>query len=104
MCAASWVLAVLTCLVACEPNPAATPSPEPLASDQTLSFPLTHDLSDFDPALISDPGDVDILRNVFSGLYRFDDHLKEVPDLAEGQPTISADGLEYTFKIRAGAR
>jgi len=75
-----------------------------LASDQTLSFPLTQDLADLDPALISDPADVDILRNVFSGLYRFDDHLREVPDLADGQPAISADGLEYTFKLRAGAR
>jgi len=80
------------------------PSPAPLAGDQTLSFPVAEDLSDLDPALVADPEDVDILRNVFSGLYRFDDHLKEVPDLADGQPTISADGLEYTFKVRATAR
>src|SRR4051812_23391775 len=104
MRAASWILAALICLVACEPNPTASPSPEPLASEQTLSFPIAQDIADFDPALVSSPGDVDILRNVFSGLYRFDDHLKEVPDLANGQPTISADGLEYTFKLRAGAR
>ena len=97
-------LLLLVTLLACEPNATATPSPEPLAADQTLSFPLTHDLSDLDPALISDPGDVDILRNVFSGLYRFDDQLHEVPDLADGQPVISADGLEYTFRIRAAAR
>jgi hypothetical protein len=41
---------------------------EPLAADQTLSFPIAQDLSDFDPALISAAADVDILRNVFSGL------------------------------------
>ena len=104
MRARAWLLAAAICLVACEPNSSPTPSPEPLASDQTLSFPLTEDLADLDPALISDPGDVDILRNVFSGLYRFDDGLHEVPDLADGQAVISADGLEYTFKIKGGAR
>src|SRR5205809_4353114 len=100
----SWLLAAVICLVACEPNPSPMPSPAPLAGDQTLSFPVAEDLSDLDPALIADPEDVDILRNVFSGLYRFDDRLKEVPDLADGQPAVSADGLEYTFKLRADAR
>ena len=96
------VLVVLA-LVACNPNSNPTPSPEPLASDQTLSFPIAQDLADFDPALISSPADVDILRNVFSGLYRFDATLHEVPDIATGQPTISADGLTYTFHLRHDA-
>ena len=78
-------------------------TPEVLAADQTLSFPIAQDVADFDPALISNPADVDILRNVFSGLYRFDDQLREVPDLAAGQPTVSADGLTYTFHLRQNA-
>jgi oligopeptide transport system substrate-binding protein len=80
------------------------PKPEPLASDQTLSFPLTQDLADLDPALISSAGDVDIMRNVFSGLYGFDQQLREVPDIAIGQPAISPDGLTYTFHLRRDAR
>ena len=68
-----------------------------------MSFPIAQDLADFDPALISNPGDVDILRNVFSGLYRFDAQLREVPDLAVGQPAISSDGLIYTFHLRHNA-
>src|SRR5947209_11064888 len=76
----------------------------PLAADQTLSFPIAQDAADFDPALISTPADVDILRNVFSGLYRFDQQLREVPDLAVGQPTVSADGLTYTFHLRHDGR
>jgi oligopeptide transport system substrate-binding protein len=80
------------------------PKPEPLAADQTLSFPITQDLGDFDPALISSAGDVDIMRNVFSGLYAFDQQLHEVPDIALGQPIISADGLTFTFKLRRDAR
>ena len=78
--------------------------PEALAADQTLSFPISQDVSDLDPALVSAPADVDILRNVFSGLYRFDAQLREVPDLAVGQPTVSADGLTYTFHLRHGAQ
>jgi oligopeptide transport system substrate-binding protein len=100
---ARWI-AVIIALVACNPNSTPTPSPEPLASDQTLSFPIAQDVADFDPALISTAADVDILRNVFSGLYRFDDQLHEVPDIAIGQPTVSADGLTYTFRIRSDAR
>jgi len=75
-----------------------------LAADQTLSFPIAQDVSDFDPAQISSAADVDILRNVFSGLYRFDQKLREVPDLATGQPIVSADGLTYTFHIRPDGR
>jgi ABC-type transport system substrate-binding protein len=101
-------LALLTaavCLLACEPtNSTPAPSPARLAEDQTLSFPIAQDVADFDPALISSPGEVDILRNVFSGLYRFDDKLREVPDLAEGPPTVSTDGREYTFRIKPAAR
>ena len=77
---------------------------EVLAKDQTLSFPIAQDVADFDPAQISAPADVDVLRNVFSGLYKFDSQLREVPDLALGLPTISANGLTYTFHLRHDAR
>jgi oligopeptide transport system substrate-binding protein len=79
------------------------PAREVLANDQTLSFPIAHDVADFDPAQISTPADVDVLRNVFSGLYKFDSQLKEVPDLAIGPPAISANGLTYTFQLRKDA-
>jgi oligopeptide transport system substrate-binding protein len=77
---------------------------EVLAKDQTLSFPIAHDVADLDPAQISSPADVDVLRNVFSGLFKFDQHLQETPDLAVGPPTISTNGLTYTFKLRKDAR
>jgi len=97
-------LLALIVAVACNPTGNPPPSPEPLAPDQTLSFPIAQDLADFDPAMISNPADVDILRNVFSGLYRFDARLREVPDIAMGQPAVSTDGLTYTFRLRTGAR
>ncbi|HEY6875857.1 MAG TPA: peptide ABC transporter substrate-binding protein [Candidatus Dormibacteraeota bacterium] len=78
---------------------------EQLAADQTLSFPIAQDVSDFDPAQITltSPADVNILRNVFSGLYGFDEHLHLVPDIATAFPDISADGLTYTFHLRHNA-
>ena len=103
LAAASLLIAIVA--GACTPfagGPA--PTPEVLAADQTLSFPVAQDLSDFDPAMISSPAEVDVLRNVFSGLYRFDAQLREVPDIATGQPSISADGLTYTFHLRQDAR
>ncbi|HVC77625.1 MAG TPA: peptide ABC transporter substrate-binding protein [Candidatus Micrarchaeaceae archaeon] len=96
---ASAAVLIAIAIGACTQGGNGTP-PEVLAKDQTLSFPIAQDAADFDPALISNPADVDILRNVFSGLYRFDDQLREVPDLAAGPPTISADGLTYTFHLR----
>jgi oligopeptide transport system substrate-binding protein len=92
-------IAILTVVAWWAPNNPSTPA-ETLAADQTLSFPIAQDVSDLDPALISTPADVDILRNVFSGLYKYDAQLHEVPDLAVGQPVVSADGLTYTFHLR----
>src|SRR5258706_367799 len=77
---------------------------ETLASDQTLSFPMVDDIGDLDPAHMSAAVDIDIFHNVFSGLYKFTDDLKQVPDIASGPPTISSDGLTYTFKMRQDAK
>lgn len=99
-------LALIALLLVVFVGPPSTFAPpvEPLAADQTLSFPIAQDLADFDPALISTTADVDILRNVFSGLYKFDDKLRELPDLAAGQPQVTPDGLTYTFHLRHDGR
>jgi oligopeptide transport system substrate-binding protein len=98
------LLALVVATLACNPSSSPAPTPETLAADQTLSFPIAQDVADFDPAMISSPADVDILRNVFSGLYRFDDSLKEMPDIATAPPAVSADGLTYTFHVRPNAK
>ena len=77
---------------------------ENLASDQTLSFPIISDVGDLDPARMSAAVDIDLFQNVFSGLYKFNNKLEEVPDIATGPPQISADGLTYTFKMRQDAK
>jgi oligopeptide transport system substrate-binding protein len=85
------------------PETTSPPAAERLSTDQTLSFPIARDVSDLDPAQMSSPTDVDIFRNVFSGLYKFDQFLHEVPDLAVGPADLSPDGLTYTFHIRHDA-
>jgi len=72
--------------------------------DQTLSFPINDDIGDLDPAHMSAAVDIDLFQNVFSGLYKFDKDLKEVPDIATKAPDISTDGLTYTFTMRHDAK
>src|SRR4029077_3393030 len=96
-------LAAVVLLAVCNTNTPPAPPAEVLATDQTLSFPVAQDVSDLDPAQMSSPTDIDIFRNVFSGLYKFDQSLHEVPDLAVGPADLSADGLTYTFHIRHNA-
>ena len=91
------VLGATFVAAACGPS---TGGGEQLAADQTLSFPIVDDLGDLDPANMSAAVDIDVFRNVYSGLYKFDDALNEVPDIASGPPTISSDNLTYTFKMR----
>ena len=95
-------LAALVLVAVCNPSTAPPPA-EVLATDQTLSFPIAKDVADLDPAQISSPTDVDIFRNVFSGLYKFDQSLHEIPDIAVGPADLSTDGLTYTFHIRHDA-
>jgi len=91
-------LGAVSMAVACGGN--APPPSQNLAPDQTLSFPMVDDVGNTDPATMSAAVDIDIFRNTYSGLYKFDDQLNEVPDIASGAPNISSDGLTYTFKLR----
>jgi len=71
-----------------------------LASDQTLKFPILDDFGTLDPGIADAETDTEISQNIFDSLYKFDMGMNVVPDLAQGQPTVSSDGLTYTFKLR----
>jgi oligopeptide transport system substrate-binding protein len=71
-----------------------------LASDQTLKFPILGDFGTLDPAQLNAETDSEIAQNVFNGLVKFDNNLNIVPDIAASMPTVSSDGLTYTFKLR----
>jgi ABC-type transport system substrate-binding protein len=61
------------------------------------------DLQTLDPAKAKDLGTLFLVRQIFSGLTRLDDHLQPVPALAE-KIDVSDDGLTYTFTLRKNAR
>src|ERR1035437_5966305 len=71
-----------------------------LAADQTLRFPLLDDYATLDPAVADAETDQEIGQNMFNGLVNFDNNLNVVPDIASAMPTVSADGLTYTFPLR----
>ena len=71
-----------------------------LASDQTLKFPILGDFGTLDPAQLNAESDSEIAQNMFDGLVKFDNSLNIVPDIASAMPTVSSDGLTYTFKLR----
>jgi oligopeptide transport system substrate-binding protein len=77
---------------------------ETLAADQTLTFPMQDDVETLDPAHVSSGVDIAFTQEIFSGLYRFDDNLRVVNDIAAGLPDVSSDGRTYTFKLRKDAR
>jgi ABC-type oligopeptide transport system substrate-binding subunit len=96
-------LGAVSMVVACGGGGNNNPSGN-LASDQTLSFPMTDNPGNLDPAQMSAAVDIDVFRNAYSGLYKFDNSLNEVPDIADGQPQISSDGLTYTFKMKQNVK
>ncbi len=71
-----------------------------LAADQTLKFPILADFGSLDPSQLYTETDAQIAQNVFNGLIKLDNYLNIVPDIASAMPTISADGMTYTFTLR----
>ncbi|MFI5168672.1 MAG: ABC transporter substrate-binding protein, partial [Thermoanaerobaculales bacterium] len=86
-------------LVACGGGTSTTTSTT-LAADQTLKFPILGDFGTLDPSQVNAETDSEIAQNVFDGLVKFDNNLNVVPDIAASMPTVSSDGLTYTFKLR----
>ena len=43
-------------------------------------------------------------RLLYNALYRYDAKSQIVPDLADGQPQVSADGLVWTIKLKTGVK
>jgi ABC-type oligopeptide transport system substrate-binding subunit len=90
----------LILLIACGPGGGGGTSGETLAPDQTLRFAMVNDVISLDPAHVQYATDITFMADVFTGLYKFDNKLKIVPDGATALPDVSADGKTYTFKLR----
>ncbi|HVH64341.1 MAG TPA: hypothetical protein VNA65_12155, partial [Candidatus Dormibacteraeota bacterium] len=63
---------VLWCVVlaACSNGTNSGVATKPLASQQTLSFPLQHDLTTLDPAMIATEPESEVAQNLFDGLLK----------------------------------
>jgi oligopeptide transport system substrate-binding protein len=98
----STVTAALCALlvVACTNGSGALPKPTGLAANQALRFPIQHDVSTLDPAMIDSEAEAEVAHNLFDGLLKYDSNLNISPDIAAALPAISADGATYTFKLR----
>jgi peptide/nickel transport system substrate-binding protein len=45
-----------------------------------------------------------LTNHLYEGLYALDEGYRPIPMLAEGMPTVSADGLTYSIKLRQGIK
>ena len=86
--------------------PAATAAGPEVKEGGTLIAGLPGDMVLADPTLDSDSNSGYIIQNVVEGLVSLAPGTTSevVPQLADGMPTISADGLTYTFKLRSGVK
>ncbi len=67
---------------------------------QELNLMEGAEIPSMDSAIAEDSVAFNILNNVNEGLFRLNQDNVAEPALAEGEPTISEDGLTYTFKLR----
>jgi oligopeptide transport system substrate-binding protein len=58
------------------------------------------DPTTLDPAVSSEVTSSQYILEIFSGLLRLDDKMQPAPDIAASMPSVSSDGLTYTFKLR----
>jgi oligopeptide transport system substrate-binding protein len=65
---------------------------------------MVDDVQTLDPAHVSSATDAPYVQEVFSGLYKFDNHNKIVADLATALPDVSSDGKTYTITLTKNAR
>lgn len=80
---------------------ATTEEPEVAADEeQVLNLIMNAEIPTMDSALVTDAVGFDLLNNVNEGLYRLNQENIAVPAISDGEPTVSEDGLVYTFTLR----
>nr|BDT29259.1 ABC transporter substrate-binding protein [Bacteriovorax sp. HI3] len=74
-------------------------------NERVLNVTAPSDIKGFDPMMASDVGSAAQIAKIYEGLLTY--HWLKlpyelIPNLAEEMPTISKDGMTYTFKIKKG--
>ncbi|OGO49690.1 MAG: hypothetical protein A2148_00530 [Chloroflexi bacterium RBG_16_68_14] len=80
-----------------------------LAPDQEFRLRIAGDPSTFDPQLAAVAEEISVVKQLFRGLFTYDEGLNVVPAVALEVPTkenggISEDSLTYTIKLRQDAQ
>ncbi|AUN99107.1 hypothetical protein C0V70_13555 [Bacteriovorax stolpii] len=80
-------------------------SKKPNLTERVLNVTAPSDIKGFDPMMASDVGSAAQIAKIYEGLLTY--HWLKlpyelIPNLAEEMPTISKDGMTYTFKIKKG--
>ena len=75
------------------------------ANERVINVTAPSDIKGFDPMMASDVGSTAQIAKIYEGLLTY--HwlkipFELIPNLAEEMPTISKDGMTYTFKIKKG--
>lgn len=75
------------------------------ANERVINVTAPSDIKGFDPMMASDVGSAAQVAKIYEGLLTY--HwlklpFELIPNLAEEMPSISKDGMTYTFKIRKG--
>src|SRR5256886_16351236 len=101
------VLILATVLAACAPAPSSGPSPTSGQPNQpkkggTLILARTGEVTNLDPHKVPAITSARVFEPVYSYLMRLDGNLGVQPDLADSDPTTSADGKTTTSKLRTG--
>jgi ABC-type transport system substrate-binding protein len=82
--------------------PGAAPGDQPVRGG-VVTVAFSEEPNSLDPILGYNVAAWQGLMNLYRGLMIFEGD-KAVPDMADGMPEISADGLVYTFKIKPGIK
>jgi peptide/nickel transport system substrate-binding protein len=86
---------------AVQPTAPPVPTPRPAGGELVCGWAGTPEISTLDPAQMNQVLQFQITSNVLSGLTHINPDLVAEGDLAETWE-VSADGLEWTFKLRQG--
>ncbi len=76
-------------------------------TDTTINYVVKANIKGLDPIRANDLYSSTVITQIFEGLLQYN-YLKRPytlqPSLADGMPTVSADGLTHTFKIKKGVK
>ena len=99
-------LLAIAVLAAAACSSGATSAPSNAATGANMVYALNGDMVFADPALVSDGNSLLVEAQVVQGLLGLQPGTIStvIPVLAAALPTVSSDGLTYTFKLRTGSK